>query len=200
MKKKGKDDSQRNSAVCEVVNWLRTQYNVGWTFVLDIPLRYLGISRSAGRLSRVRHCRRISDTVEEHRCVSYPQDTALAWSVRDLARLLQRGTTVVLTTRPCACTLALYEAKLLFDGEQYDSSCYGSAIQEHRKFVVSVFWKGYGMVIVHEPNKRGALELRGATVLLQKPILSQLDNIFPAFYGSRKFITVFTRARHRFLS
>jgi len=37
-------------------------------------------------------------------------------------------------------------------------------------------------------------------VLLEKLTGSQLVNKFPAIYGTRKFITVFTRARHLFLS
>ena len=37
-------------------------------------------------------------------------------------------------------------------------------------------------------------------VLPENVIYSQLLNIFPAFYGTRNFITVFTRTRHLFLS
>jgi hypothetical protein len=33
-------------------------------------------------------------------------------------------------------------------------------------------------------------------VLLEKLIASQLVKEFPAFYGTRRFITVFTKARH----
>jgi hypothetical protein len=37
-------------------------------------------------------------------------------------------------------------------------------------------------------------------VLLEKPIITQLVKIFLAFYGTRRFITLFTRARHWFLT
>jgi len=36
-------------------------------------------------------------------------------------------------------------------------------------------------------------------VLLEKLIVTQLVNQFPAFHGTRRFITVFTRSCHRFL-
>jgi hypothetical protein len=36
-----------------------------------------------------------------------------------------------------------------------------------------------------------------SSVLLEKLIVTQLVKKFPAFYGSRKFITVFTRARKK---
>jgi len=35
-----------------------------------------------------------------------------------------------------------------------------------------------------------------STVLLEKPIVTQLLKKFPAFYGTRRFITVLTRIRH----
>jgi hypothetical protein len=37
-------------------------------------------------------------------------------------------------------------------------------------------------------------------VLLQKPTVTQLVNKLPAFYGTRRFISMFTAARHRSLS
>jgi hypothetical protein len=36
--------------------------------------------------------------------------------------------------------------------------------------------------------------------VLEKLIVDQLVKKFPAFHGTRRFITVFTRTRHRFLS
>jgi len=39
-----------------------------------------------------------------------------------------------------------------------------------------------------------------STVLLEKVTVFQLINKFPAFYGTRRFIAAFTRARHLFLS
>jgi hypothetical protein len=41
-------------------------------------------------------------------------------------------------------------------------------------------------------------ELHG--VLLKKLTVSQLVNKFPAFYGTRSYMTVFTKARNRSLS
>jgi len=38
------------------------------------------------------------------------------------------------------------------------------------------------------------------SVLLQKTLVTQLVTIFPALYGTRMFITVFTTARHWSLS
>jgi hypothetical protein len=40
----------------------------------------------------------------------------------------------------------------------------------------------------------------GSWALLQKPPVVELLKNFPAFYGTRRFITVFTRALHRSLS
>jgi len=37
-------------------------------------------------------------------------------------------------------------------------------------------------------------------VLLEKLTVAQLANKFYTFYGTRKFITVFTKARHRMIS
>jgi hypothetical protein len=37
-------------------------------------------------------------------------------------------------------------------------------------------------------------ELHATRVLLETLLVAQLLNIFPAFYGLRKFITMFTRA------
>jgi hypothetical protein len=37
-------------------------------------------------------------------------------------------------------------------------------------------------------------------ILLEKPSVAKLLKNFPIFYGSLKFITVFTGARHWFLS
>jgi len=37
-------------------------------------------------------------------------------------------------------------------------------------------------------------------VLLEKLTVTQLVKKFPAFYGTRSFITMFTKARHLFLS
>jgi len=39
-----------------------------------------------------------------------------------------------------------------------------------------------------------------STVLLEKLTVSQLVKKFPAFYGTRRFITAFTSARHLSLS
>jgi hypothetical protein len=39
-----------------------------------------------------------------------------------------------------------------------------------------------------------------STVLPEKPIGSQLVMKFPAFYGTRRYITAFTNARHMTLS
>jgi hypothetical protein len=39
-----------------------------------------------------------------------------------------------------------------------------------------------------------------STVLLEKPTGLQLVKIFPAFFGTRRFITAFTSARHLSLS
>jgi len=39
-----------------------------------------------------------------------------------------------------------------------------------------------------------------STALLEKSFVTQLLKSLPAFYGIRHFITVFTRARHYFLS
>jgi hypothetical protein len=38
--------------------------------------------------------------------------------------------------------------------------------------------------------------IRGARLLLEKLIVAQLFKKFSAYYGSRRFITVFTKARH----
>jgi len=41
-------------------------------------------------------------------------------------------------------------------------------------------------------------QLHGAVVA--KPVVTKLDRKFPAFYGTRRFITAFTRVRHCSLS
>jgi hypothetical protein len=49
-------------------------------------------------------------------------------------------------------------------------------------------------------NNNNNKQLHGARVLLGKLTVPQLVKKFPAFYGTRRFITAFTRARHLSLS
>jgi len=58
-----------------------------------------------------------------------------------------------------------------------------------------------------KPNDNGLTCLRLTNyltpwnrILLEKLLVTQLVKKFPAFYGIRKFITVFTRVRHWSLS
>jgi hypothetical protein len=46
-------------------------------------------------------------------------------------------------------------------------------------------------------NRSDVLTHSRSLGLLEKPPIVQLLKNFPAFYGTRKFITVFTRALHR---
>jgi len=52
-------------------------------------------------------------------------------------------------------------------------------------------------VLVLAPLKHNSME---QGVLLEKLTAPQLVKKFPTFYGTRRFITAFTRARHLFLS
>ena len=50
--------------------------------------------------------------------------------------------------------------------------------------------------IISELTQRCILRTPWSRILLEKLTGSQLVKKFPAFYGTRKFITVFTSARH----
>jgi hypothetical protein len=56
--------------------------------------------------------------------------------------------------------------------------------------------RGPCKVKIKGKNKEINKYIHGATLLLEKLTVTQLVKKFPTFYGTGRFITVFTRARH----
>jgi hypothetical protein len=69
-----------------------------------------------------------------------------------------------------------------------------SSYEPRHHFVVSVGWLFAPVAKIH------SLTRSWSWALFEKPSVVQLLKNFPAFYGTRKFVTVFTRALHWSLS
>jgi hypothetical protein len=74
------------------------------------------------------------------------------------------------------------------------ANCLRSAFAISFEFIIII------IIITEVEGQKTYLLTPWSTVLLEKPTGSQLVKKFPAFYGTRRFITAFTSARHLPLS